>query len=347
MNNIKIFITYKNRHEIIKSDILTPIQTGRAIAKEKFNEMIGDDTGDNISKDNGKFSELSAVYWVWKNYDKIGNPDYVGFMHYRRQFIFDERLGLPYVPWFSSYYFIPSLDQAKAFFRDESIREMVSTYDYILPKYHVTPTKTIKDEYVMAIPGADPKVFDTFIQVCREIHPDYEEEISQIENGNIVSICNMFVMKKDLFFKYCDFAFPVLFELQNRIDSSHFSTNGLRYIGYMAEKLQTIFSFRLEKNKNLKEKFCNALYIKDTVWPISKVCAEVKKQSLCHTSSKLDERVIYVANNMLYYRLLKGWISLKLLISSTKKRQKYEKKYKLLEYLLTEAYTLKKNTLKI
>ena len=87
---VKIFISYKDRHKILKSDILTPIQTGRAIADEIFDDMIGDDTGDNISAENDIYAELTAQYWVWKNYDKIGNPDYVGFMHYRRHFIFNE-----------------------------------------------------------------------------------------------------------------------------------------------------------------------------------------------------------------------------------------------------------------
>lgn len=52
--------------------------------------MIGDDTGDNISHKNSSYNELTAVYWAWKNYDKLGNPDYIGLMHYRRHFIFRE-----------------------------------------------------------------------------------------------------------------------------------------------------------------------------------------------------------------------------------------------------------------
>ena len=52
MTDVKIFISYKDRHKILKSDILTPIQTGRAISDEIFEDMIGDDTGDNISAEN-------------------------------------------------------------------------------------------------------------------------------------------------------------------------------------------------------------------------------------------------------------------------------------------------------
>lgn len=64
------------------------------ISKEDFEwmcgNMIGDDTGDNISHLNRYFCELTGIYWAWKNYDKLGNPDYIGFMHYRRHFIFNE-----------------------------------------------------------------------------------------------------------------------------------------------------------------------------------------------------------------------------------------------------------------
>lgn len=50
----------------------------------------GDDTGDNISHLNRSLNELTDVYLAWKNYDKLGNPDYICFMSYRRFLIFNE-----------------------------------------------------------------------------------------------------------------------------------------------------------------------------------------------------------------------------------------------------------------
>ena len=91
----KIFITYKNRNVLLKSNIITPIQTGRDIADEEFLEMLGDNTGDNISILNNNFCELTAIYWVWKNYKEIGNPEKVGFMHYRRHFLFGNKKYSP------------------------------------------------------------------------------------------------------------------------------------------------------------------------------------------------------------------------------------------------------------
>ena len=45
MQKIRIYVSYKKRHTLIKNEIVTPIQTGRAISDEIFSEMAGDDTG--------------------------------------------------------------------------------------------------------------------------------------------------------------------------------------------------------------------------------------------------------------------------------------------------------------
>ena len=101
--SIKIFITYHKPYQLLKSDILIPLHVGRSVTNllskdcQPLNEnecqwmkdnMIGDDTGENISHRNRNYCELTGIYWAWKNYEKIGNPDYIGFMHYRRHFIF-------------------------------------------------------------------------------------------------------------------------------------------------------------------------------------------------------------------------------------------------------------------
>ena len=97
-NKLKILVSYHKPSTLIKNDIFIPIHVGRDLKDKESKDgkinlddynwllenMIGDNTGDNISSKNRKYCELTAIYWAWKNYEKIGNPEYIGFMHYRR-----------------------------------------------------------------------------------------------------------------------------------------------------------------------------------------------------------------------------------------------------------------------
>ena len=95
-NNIKIFLSYHKPSVLLKNDIFTPIHVGRGIKKSRssfeenwLNEnLVGDDTGKNISKKNLNYCELTAQYWAWKNLPE--DIKYVGFMHYRRHLNFTD-----------------------------------------------------------------------------------------------------------------------------------------------------------------------------------------------------------------------------------------------------------------
>ena len=90
---IKILVTYHKNAPIVKNDIFMPIHIGAALKQndeEWCKDMLSDMSGDNISLLNSTYNELTAIYWAWKNYDKLGNPEYIGITHYRRFFIFKE-----------------------------------------------------------------------------------------------------------------------------------------------------------------------------------------------------------------------------------------------------------------
>jgi hypothetical protein len=84
--NVKIFVSYHKNCEIIKNEIIIPIQVGASLGND-YLDMIRDNTGDNISIKNSLYSELTAQYWAWENVE----ADYYGFMHYRRHFIFRDK----------------------------------------------------------------------------------------------------------------------------------------------------------------------------------------------------------------------------------------------------------------
>ena len=91
MDDLKILVGCHKPCEcpdIVKKhkDIYIPILAGAAESNiEPFwPGMIRDDIMDNISWLNPYYSEYTCLYWAWKNYDMIGNPEYFGFAQYHR-----------------------------------------------------------------------------------------------------------------------------------------------------------------------------------------------------------------------------------------------------------------------
>ena len=69
MTNIKIFVSHRIDKEVsqIKNNIYIPVRCGAVFDKRKNIQMLGDDTGDNISAKKDMYSELTVLYWAWKN----------------------------------------------------------------------------------------------------------------------------------------------------------------------------------------------------------------------------------------------------------------------------------------
>ena len=89
-HNIKIIIAAHKSYRLPDADLYLPVQVGAAgkdkIHSDSGREYVRDDTGDNISKLNPEFCELTGLYWAWKNL----SADYIGLVHYRRHFLLPE-----------------------------------------------------------------------------------------------------------------------------------------------------------------------------------------------------------------------------------------------------------------
>lgn len=301
----KIFISYHDEHYLIKSPILQPIQTGCANAEKLFKGMLQDNAGDNISAANDRYCELTAQYWVWKNYDKIGVPEYVGFMHYRRHFMFDGWVGNPDWCWLpkSSVYFVPYITPAYMLhISDKAILTQLENCDCIVLKpYDVTNLESynIRTQYAK-LPKQDVRIFDIFIKTAKQLYPNYTQAIEKIKKGSIQYLCNMFVMKKELFFEYSEFCFSILKEVDKQIDSSKMDKIAARFLGYLGEFCLSIFVFQLLNQKKYRVKELNGSFILS------------------------DEPVIHTKCVFWYYYLLSK-------ITFGKVRKKYKTKRKLLK----------------
>lgn len=278
MTFTKRFVTYKDKHPILKSNVISPIQTGRDLANENFENMIGDNTGDNISYLNHTFCELTAIYWVWKNQDKVGNPDNIGFMHYRRHFLFGNK---DYIP---NYFGLVKFDKINANYlksdltSDKNIVKICSNYDAVIPlKIDIELLGNYKNNYEQYKKCHNIKDYDKAIEIISSIYPDYIPYVKEYNKSKHAYFLNMFIFKKDIFNEYCSWIFDILFRLYDSIQISQTDNYQQRTIGFISERLTAIFIYKLlrEKHKILElpvsfvDKFLKLDIVNHNIIPIA------------------------------------------------------------------------------
>ncbi|EOJ2249152.1 DUF4422 domain-containing protein, partial [Campylobacter jejuni] len=173
--SIKILVGYHKPATLIKDDIFTPIHLGKKLSVQSAKDgkisyedfewmcenMIGDDTGDNISHLNRYLNELTGIYWAWKNYDKLGNPDYIGYEHYRRHFIFKENIVLPPIGGLENYFhYFDNVSQSYLEIIDLNNFNNIELFDMVVPKPYLLEknkfkTTTIENDFSMYCESID------------------------------------------------------------------------------------------------------------------------------------------------------------------------------------------------
>ena len=276
-NNIKILLVSHRPFKIPYGEYFIPIHAGRKIALQESKDghinstdyqwmlenTIGDDNGDNISNKNRYYSECTALYYAWKNYSDLGNPDYIGLMHYRRHFIFDnsyfetkEKSKLETALAYTSENFIDKTYIQNIGLNNENIKQACSNYDMIVSKDSdlslINNCRNVREDYAKTIAGAKAEDFDLMIRIVSKLYPEYSEVMKKGISGYKKSLYQMFIMRKEIFFEYSEFLFSVLFELEKQTDFSDYSINGKRSLGYLAELLLAIFVWKKEEDNKIK-----------------------------------------------------------------------------------------------
>ena len=286
---VKILISYHKPAVLLKDEVLMPIHVGRALATESSKDgsmseedykwmlenMIGDDTGDNISDKNREYCELTGIYWAWKNYDKLGNLYYIGFMHYRRLLVFNEyeydkyeqtKINKAYRDIFASFDDSNLLD--KYGLNSETINKYIQKYDLILPmksELKLVNVNNAREDYGTIIPGTDVKDYDEMVKCICENYPEYKDYILEQRETTRRYFYNIFIMRKDIFFDYCNFLFSVLEKLDKLIDTSNYSINGKRTLAYLGEALFDCYMRKLTDERIIKYKELGVLKIVEDI----------------------------------------------------------------------------------
>lgn len=263
MKNISIYSVYHKVSHLIENIYIKPIQVGNGESIDGIHYR--DNTGNNIAEKNGTYCELTAQYWAWKN-DK--DSDYLGIMHYRRFFDFNQKEKRELNMWGIIEEDEFNLDFLKKYgITEQEIEEQVNGYDLVLPlEWDVSQAgwKSIKHNYINSAYHHE-RDLDMTRLVIKELYPEYLSFFDKVMNSSTGYFTNMFILKRELFEKYSEWLFTILEELERRVDISSYDTQERRVFGYLSERLFNVWLVKLFSDKqDIKVNFLRRVFVLDT-----------------------------------------------------------------------------------
>ena len=178
--------------------------------------------GKNIAEYNDRLNELTGLYWIWKN-TKSG---IIGMSHYRRFFDNGGRLDMA---------------SAKRILTEDG-------YDIILSDL-LTLGWTLKQNIQMVM--GKQLFYDAYGEIARAIarnQPEYEDDFYDVMAGRQMYHKNMFMTRREILNRYCEWLFSFLIEATGRVDVSGKSGYEKRVCGYFGETMWTVWL----RKQNLK-----------------------------------------------------------------------------------------------
>lgn len=209
-------ITHKDFNDrlIKNNEFYKPLLVGVDNGNVGKSSYLHDNIGDNISKKNDSFCELTGIYWVWKNC----NDDIVGFDHYRRYFV----------------------DMNKNPLSSGEIINSLNEYDAILPKKESdaflgrTASQYFGDRH-------DPLIWTLCRDIIKDKYPSYIEDFDWYSYQMSGYSYNMIITKNEIMNEYNQWLFDILFELDSKVDLSYYTGYNQRMWGFVSERLINVW----------------------------------------------------------------------------------------------------------
>lgn len=237
---IQIFVACHKPTYVLDNRLLVPIQVGTTSTEARYERMEYDNNGDNISAKNSQYCELTAQYWAWKNTEN----DYYGFFHYRRYMSFaniypvcangdlkGRKKGFPYIE-------IDDIrdDLTKFKLDADYMEKQIGQYDLITILREKIDTTAYK-QFCQYHKAAD---LEWVLDILKRFYPQYNAAAQKYMNSKEVYYMNMYIMKKELFFRYMEWLFTILTEFEREIKKQRKEIEP-RLMGFLAERLFGIF----------------------------------------------------------------------------------------------------------
>ena len=210
---------------------IKPVGVGGYVPYNGFIDCVGD----NIAELNKFYCELTVQYWAWKNY----NSDVYGFFHYRRYLNFRGHQkgvssGAVSQDVFRKIMFDITADDSL-----ERIKMLLHVYDVIVPeRTYVYPN--IVAQFCMY---NEKEIFLEYIDLLKHFYSCRCDPSFFYENLNFFNATNLFIMKKNVFFKYCNDLFFIIDKLYYKYGSPY-GEYANRWPGFIGERFLSFFIYQ-------------------------------------------------------------------------------------------------------
>ncbi len=235
---VKVLVAAHKNYAMPTDPMYLPVFVGKELHPDVNQTFQGDNTGDNISKKNPTYNELTAIYWGWKNLD----VDAMGLVHYRRYLSLRHQKSLATV------------------LSEKETQELLEDYDIILPSKRNYYIETNELHYLHA---HHHEPFEIMRQVIQEQYPEYAPAFKTVMKRTWAHMFNMFIMKKQPLNEYCTWMYGVLAKVEAQTDISTYSTYEQRVYGFLSELLLDVW---LEVHPEYKVKEVNYVFMEHTNW---------------------------------------------------------------------------------
>lgn len=275
--NAKIFVMTHVPFTPPHDDIYVPVRVG-AFGQDDFGYKR-DDYGDNISKKNHMYSELTGIYDIWKNPASFGvaedDPDFViGLCHYRRYF--SEGGGRIMTR--------PYLEKIM------SDRDAVTSDRIEIPQdFHTY--------YGICHPIGD---LDLCGKVLKELHPDYGKALDEVMGCRKICIGNLALMRKRVFDDYCDWLFSILLALEKKLDLSGRNAQETRVYGFLSEELLMVYLLKNRNELRISENKVTLVSEKAETVKLKEALSYLYSRGQYHEAVSLYDEVVRVRPDVLF-----------------------------------------------
>lgn len=276
MSKINIFVSYRIDLDCIKigtQSIFRPTLCGSTFIKDKTNKQdyLFDDDGENISNKRNSLCELTVQYWAWKNID----VDYYGLCHYRRYLAFNTPKKIVTNEYGHILCDFPTYSNQSKFglLDDKLITNTIEGCDILtacptpVNKIH-TPKGiryNLKDMWAAYDDVfIEKEILDYLLTLIKKHSPEYFESAQEYYSNNLHYGFNCFVMNKKAYNELCSFQFPILLELDSKLDTSNYSAYMKRTPGFAGEILYGIFIYHHNKINDFSIKNTPIVFFEET-----------------------------------------------------------------------------------